>query len=254
VPLVRGGIVLMDSGNYESFWRHDQKNWKQDDFHSVLDSIDCNISFSFDEQDPPSDEEEHVDLVVNRWKLDQQRAGSCIVVPIVHGTSSTLPELCRKVAESTGVEFIAVPERRLGEGLIKRALTIRAIRRSLNKLDRYIFLHVLGTGNPISLAVYSLEGADSFDGLEWCQTVIDYDSALLFHMSQADFFIGQTDWSDSDLPFHIKILAHNLQFYQDWMSRLQRSDTRELKLKFCKFNFPSRIYQVCAEKLQWEKL
>lgn len=246
-----GGIVLMDSGNYESFWKRAQESWKQDNFHTALDSFSCDLAFGFDEQAPPNNEDEHIDLVVNRWQLDQQRAGTCRIVPIIHGASVALPELCRKVAERTGVEFIAVAERRLGDGLIARAQTIRAIRASLDSLGRYVFLHILGTGNPISLAVFSLEGADSFDGLEWCQTVVDHESALLFHLSQADLFIGQTTWSDADLPFHIKSLAHNLEFYRDWMVRLKKANTRELHLDFCKFNFPSRIYRICADSLGW---
>lgn len=246
-----GSIVLMDSGNYESFWKATQGSWKQDDFHSTLDAYPCDIAFGFDEQQPPEDEDEHVELVIKKWVLDQRRAGSCRIVPIVHGDSQTLPALCRKVAQRSGVEFIAVAERRLGDGLVARAQTVKAIRESLDSLGRYVFLHLLGTGNPISMAVFSLQGADSFDGLEWCQTVIDHESALLFHLSQADFFIGQTAWSEAEVPFHIKALAHNLEFYRDWMTRLQRANTRELHIEFCRFNFPDRIYRICAESLGW---
>ena len=246
-----GSVVLMDSGNYESFWKNAQASWKQPAFHAALEAYSCDIAFGFDEQAPPDDEDEHVNLIVNRWRLDQSRAGACLIVPIVHGNSDALPDLCRKVAHQTEVNFIAVAERRLGDGLIDRALAIRAIRQSLDSLGRYVFLHILGTGNPISMAVFSLEGADSFDGLEWCQTVVDHDSGFLFHLSQADFFIGQSVWSATDFPFHIKVLAHNLEFYRDWMDRLQRADTKKLKMEFCQFNFPNRIYRICAESLGW---
>ena len=248
---ISGGVVLMDSGNYESFWKDAQGVWKQADFHAALEAFPCDLAFGFDEQAPPEDELEHVALVVARWELDQRKAGACRVIPIVHASQSALPELCRKVAEQTGIEFIAVAERRLGDGLMARAQTIRAIRQSLDSLGRYVFLHVLGTGNPISLAVFSIEGADSFDGLEWCQTVVDHESGLLFHLSQADFFIGQTAWSDADIPYRIKVLAHNLEFYRDWMARLQRANTKELRVEFCKFNLPNRIYQMCSESLGW---
>jgi hypothetical protein len=246
-----GYVVLMDSGNYESFWKRAQGTWKQADFHAALDAFPCDLAFGFDEQAPPDDEREHVALVVARWELDQRRAADCRIIPIVHGSQTELPELCRKVAEQTGVEFISVAERRLGEGLLARARTIRAIRQALDSLGRYVFLHILGTGNPISLAVFSIEGADSFDGLEWCQTVVDHESGLLFHLSQADFFIGQSAWSGDDVPFRIKVLAHNLEFYRDWMSRLQRANTKELRVKFCKFNFPNRIYKMCSESFGW---
>ena len=249
-----GSIVLMDSGNYESFWKNAQASWKQLDFHASLEAYSCDIAFGFDEQSPPNDEGQHVDLIVGRWRLDQDRAGKCRIIPIVHGNSNALPELCRKVAQKTGVEFIAVAERRLGDGLIARALAIRAIRQSLDSLGRYVFLHILGTGNPISMAVFSVEGADSFDGLEWCQTVVDHDTGFLFHLSQADFFIGQSAWSETDFPFHIKVLAHNLEFYMDWMGCLQRANNQKLKMEFCQFNFPNRIYRICAESLGWTEI
>jgi hypothetical protein len=249
-----GSVVLMDSGNYESYWKNAQGSWSQADFHTSLTAFPCDIAFGFDEQAPPDGEDEHVDLVVSRWELDQNRAGLCRIIPIVHGNRNALPELCRKVAQQTGVEFIAVAERRLGDGLIARAQAIKAIRQSLDSLGRYVFLHILGTGNPISMAVFSTEGADTFDGLEWCQMVVDHDSGFLFHLSQADFFIGQTAWSDTDFPFHIKVLAHNLEFYRDWMARLQRANTQKLRMKFCQFNFPSRIYRICAESLGWSEL
>lgn len=249
-----GSVVLMDSGNYESFWKNAQASWKQPEFHAALEAYSCDIAFGFDEQAPPDDEDEHVNLIVNRWRLDQGRAGACLIVPIVHGKSDALPDLCRKVAHQTGVNFIAVAERRLGDGVIDRALAIRAIRQSLDSLGRYVFLHILGTGNPISMAVFSVEGADSFDGLEWCQTVVDHDSGFLFHLSQADFFIGQSAWSDTDFPFHIKVLSHNLEFYRDWMDRLHRAETKKLKMEFCQFNFPSRIYRICAESLGWTEI
>ena len=249
-----GSVVLMDSGNYESFWKNAQASWKQPAFHAALEAYSCDIAFGFDEQAPPDDEDEHVNLIVNRWRLDQGRAGACLIVPIVHGNSDALPDLCRKVAHQTGVNFIAVAERRLGDGVIDRALAIRAIRQSLDSLGRYVFLHILGTGNPISMAVFSVEGADSFDGLEWCQTVVDHDSGFLFHLSQADFFIGQSAWSDTDFPFHIKVLSHNLEFYRDWMDRLHRAETKKLKMEFCQFNFPSRIYRICAESLEWTEI
>ena len=249
-----GSVVLMDSGNYESFWKNAQASWTQPDFHATLEAYSCDIAFGFDEQAPPDDEDIHVDLIVSRWRLDQDRAGKCQIIPIVHGDSNALPNLCRKVAHQTGVNFIAVAERRLGDGLIARTLAIRAIRQSLDSLGRYVFLHILGTGNPISMAVFSAEGADSFDGLEWCQTVVDHDSGFLFHLSQADFFIGQSAWSDTDFPFHIKVLAHNLEFYRDWMDRLQRADTKKLKMEFCQFNLPSRIYRICAKSLGWAEI
>lgn len=129
----------MDSGNYESFWKNAQTNWKQSDFHKMLANFPCDLAFGFDEQQPPANAEDHITLVVERWKADQASAGSCTIIPIIHAPSSELPALCAAVATETGVMILAVPERRLGDGVLERARAVKAIRSTLNELGRYVF-------------------------------------------------------------------------------------------------------------------
>lgn len=246
-----GVATLMDSGNYESFWKDGQDRWSQLAFHRMLEMFPCDIAFGFDEQQPPADADEHVALVVSRWREDQRAAGACLVVPIIHGTAESLPRLCAAVAAKTDVPMVAVPERRLGDGVIERARAVQAIRCELDKLGRYVALHLLGTGNPISIALYSATGADSFDGLEWCQTVIDHNTALLYHFSQADFFAGQTAWAETGLSFQARTLAHNLEFYTGWIQRLRDAMAAGKFVDFCRHNFPDHVFRQCASAFEW---
>jgi queuine/archaeosine tRNA-ribosyltransferase len=246
-----GVTVLMDSGNYESYWKNEQASWRQADFHDVLRRFPCTFAFSFDEQNPPADPDAHVELVVERWQQDQIAAGDRLIVPIVHGTPESMPELCARVAQETHVPMIAVAERRLGNGIFERTRSVMAIRKALNGNGRYVGLHVLGTGNPISIALYAWAGADSFDGLEWCQTAVDHHTGLLFHLSQSDFFRRQTAWGDCDVSFHARTLAHNLTFYVDWMQRLRREIHYGDGINFCRFNFPPYVFSQCAEAFGW---
>lgn len=247
-----GAVTLMDSGNYESFWKDAQNRWLQNDFHKMLEAFHCDLAFGFDEQEPPADFDRHVKLVVSRWREDQAAAGACQIVPIIHGAANELPALCGAVAANTGISMLAVAERRLGDGIMERAISVQTIRRELDKQGRYIALHLLGTGNPISIALYSAMGADSFDGLEWCQTVVDHDTALLYHLSQADFFTGQTRWVENDLSFHARTLAHNLEFYTEWLRRLRASIKNGMVVDFCRHNFPDRVFQQCAQICEWK--
>lgn len=246
-----GVVTLMDSGNYESFWKDAQGSWAQTTFHRMLEVFPCDLAFGFDEQQPPDDANEHIALVVAHWRSDQAAAGDCRVVPIIHATAEALPALCAAVASETGVPMLAVPERRLGDGIIERARAVRAIRSELNKQGRYVALHLLGTGNPISIALYAAMGADSFDGLEWCQTVVDHDTALLYHLSQADFFTGQTAWGDTELSFQARTLAHNLEFYAGWMHRLRAAMAAGNVIDFCRHNFPDRAFRQCGPAFEW---
>lgn len=244
-------IVLMDSGNYESFWKDSKTKWTQSEFHNVVSNFPCDLAFGFDEQEPPSNFEEHISLIKSRWLDDQNAAGKKIIVPIVHGASGDLASLCKRVVEETGVNIIAVAERKLGDGIVDRAHTVAAIRKELNDLGRYVALHLLGTGNPISIALYVAMGADSFDGLEWCQTSVDHETGCLFHLSQANFFDTQTDWAATGLSFHASTLAHNLEFYTSWMDRLRVMDSKGMVVDFCRLNFPDRIYKRCAAAFKW---
>ncbi|MGY6268642.1 hypothetical protein ACXIUT_03050 [Achromobacter denitrificans] len=246
-----GAVTLMDSGNYESFWKNAQAQWTQERFHNVLAKFPFDLAFGFDEQSPPAERREHVALIVKRWELDQRAAGECQIIPIVHSSPEDLPSLCAAIAKETGVPMIAVAERRLGDGVFHRFETVKAIRRELNTLERYVTLHLLGTGNPISIASYAIAGADSFDGLEWCQTVVDHESGLLHHLSHADFFSGQTEWADADLSFQARTLAHNLEFFSEWMCRLRDAINQGRTSDFCRLHFSPRVFQHLALRAGW---
>ena len=247
--LEAGVNVLMDSGNYESYWKDEQSTWHQSDFHNILQRFSCTFAFGFDEQNPPMDVDAHVQLVVERWAKDQAPAGNRLIVPIVHGDSASLPTLCARV---TQVPMVSVAERRLGEGVFERARSVAMLREALDKTGRYVGLHLLGTGNPISIALYAWAGADSFDGLEWCQTVVDHETGLLFHLSQSDFFRQQTGWDEENFSFQGRTLAHNLAFYLDWMHRLRKAVHGGDAIRFFRFNFPQRVLQRCAKNFGWE--
>lgn len=249
-----GSVILMDSGNYESYWKDTQSYWQQDKFHQALLRFPCSLAFTFDEQSPPSNPDTHVKLVVDRWEKDQAVASVTQLIPIIHETPDVLPSLCRKVAEISGVTMLAVPERRLGEGVFARARTVQAIRQSLDNLGRYVGLHLLGTGNPLSIAIYSLAGADSYDGLEWCQTVVDYETGFLFHSTQVDFFKAQSKWYDMDFGSQTSTFAHNLEFYADWLARLRNNIHQGNGVGFCRANFPQRIFSQCTEALGWKEM
>ena len=247
-----GVSVLMDSGNYESYWHRNKDVWLQADYHKELMENSCLFAFGFDEQVPPDDFMEHVRLICERQKQDQAINARTPIIPIIHGKSETIPQLCLKTVEGTGIEMLAVPERCLGKGVFARARKVEEIRSALNATGKYVALHLLGTGNPISLAIYTMAGADSFDGLEWCQTVVDHETATLFHFSHADFFQKQTKWGDMAVDFYPRTLAHNLEFYCMWMERLSQYVHAGQGVEFCKRHFPNRIYSICEDALGWK--
>ncbi len=218
----KGSVVLLDSGNYEDFWKGNN-DWCVNRFHAICKGYEHDIGFCYDNQKPPDTPETIAEDVIRGVLRDQEHAPATIV-PIVHGPTKLLPQAVTKVAEQLCPVLLAVPERALGEGIATRIRSVRQIRRALNELDFYCPLHLLGTGNPISMIAYTIAGADSFDGLEWCQTVVDHKTALLHHFQQWDFMREQTEWGvNGSLPFTQSVLMHNLDFYAAFTRRMQQS-------------------------------
>ena len=217
-----GSVILLDSGNYEGFWKSGI-DWRAERFHTICRGYEYDIGFCYDNQAPPNTPEAISEDVVASVLRDQEYSPTTIV-PIVHGPTKLLPSAVKKVAEQLCPVLLAVPERALGEGIVARIRSLRNIRQALDHLDFYCPLHLLGTGNPISVIAYTVAGADSFDGLEWCQTVVDHNTALLHHFQQWDFIRAQTEWgSNGSLPYIQSVLMHNLNFYTTFMWRLQQA-------------------------------
>lgn len=177
--------ILVDSGMYEKVWSQDE-TWSFLDYKKTIDTLNYNYVFNFDKYINPKD------IPLNDVLTSMQDSTIPNLSPILHTNRiEDLPDLCYQVAQLDKVEMIAIPERELGNGIIEGVNTVSKIKQRLSGLENYKKIHILGTGNPISILLYSVFGVDSFDGLDWCQTVVDYDSATLHHTLQLDFFSHQ---------------------------------------------------------------
>lgn len=237
-------IVLLDSGLYERKWLHDT-TWSKLKFSLTLSSTPCTMSFSFDVVGQTS-RTTSARQIASQVRADRRKSDLAAIFPIVHGEPKHLPQLVKQVVHLLDCDIVAVAERELGDGILAGARTMLAIRRALDETGRYCCVHVLGTGNPLSLLIYSACGADSFDGLDWCQTVADFDSKRLYHSQQLDFFAEQSTYAqNADLTYSARMLAHNLEFYRNWMVELQdrrsKGTTAELMSDLLPRQFRDRL-------------
>jgi hypothetical protein len=238
----RGGFVLIDSGNYEASRRGD-KDWKSHKLESALKGMPHDWVFCFDVMNPSSGERTAVNQIIAAVERDQKFTRNP-VLPIVHARSlkdggydlEPVPRVIRQVAERLEPPLVAIPERELGPDLIARARMVRRIRNELDKLPFYQPLHLLGTGNPWSIAVLTASGADSFDGLEWCRVLIDRENGTFNHFQNYDFFAYQAGWADSpiakvllrdgEVEVALKAAIHNLDYYAELSQRLRKASAR----------------------------
>ncbi len=215
----KGTAILMDSGNYERFWK--AQSWEANQFHEISQASAHHLAFCYDNQEPPQTAEAIAADVIAGVLRDQKHSIGTIV-PIVHGSTELLPLAAQITAKELYPILLAVPERALGDGIAARTKTVRKIRKALNGAGFYCPLHLLGTGNPISMIAYAFAGADSFDGLEWCQTVVNHKTGVLYHFQQWDLFRDQTGWgTNGNLPYNQSVLMHNLIFFNRFMEELR---------------------------------
>jgi tRNA-guanine family transglycosylase len=235
-------LLFLDSGNYEAYRKLDRyaprKNpngWSQEKFWEIARKLTPDIVFAFDTANPKGNADKVADKIIRAFRLDERALSSrrfplCPVVHLPKGNRTKLADqaadIIAAVASATTPILVAIPERELGDGLIERVKTVRTIRKKLDQLDRYYPLHLLGTGNPLSMVSFATAGADLFDGLEWCRTIADYGTGFLFHFQHFDCFKEtltnriqdervRSILEDSKASYAEKALSYNVDYFKD---------------------------------------
>ena len=160
--------MVLDSGLYEAYWHRDQ-DWVRKRHLGTALELEPTWAMSFDGAKFADGHKAQASAALRNWSRDQSALGSIKVVPVVHGDPESLPAAVFEVAVAAAPGMIAVAERELGPGITARARVVHAIKNCLDRAPVTCSLHVLGTGSPLSVLIYFLAGADSFDGLEWDQ-------------------------------------------------------------------------------------
>jgi len=240
-------VLFLDSGNYEAYRKNDSyssrrnpKGWQVPLFRKMAAGASPDLGFSFDDVRPKGEPARIADRIVAGFRADERALGRAFpLCPVVHLPSaedrtiaSLAPKIVSSVAAATDPIMVAIPERELGDGLLERARTVRAIREALNAIGKYYPLHLLGTGNPVSMIALAAAGADGFDGLEWCRTVADYATGFLFHFQQFDCFVQTHLHRIQDqkirrlvenpvVSYAMRTLSYNVDFFKDWTRTMQ---------------------------------
>jgi hypothetical protein len=244
-------VVLLDSGNYEATRKNayassnNKAGWTAARFWEVAASLPWDLIFSFDHPVIGGSAGEIAEGVLDSYFRDMLRTGisHTVLCPIVHApTRGGAPERHRadtaaallKVCAEIRPTLVAIPERELGDGLLERMKTVKAIRAALDTLPWYQLLHILGTGNPTTIAALAVCGADTFDGLEWCRTAANFENNNLMHFQQFDLlknvFVGRmthevarTIVEGSMYPFALRAASYNFDYFTGWLRLVNRS-------------------------------
>lgn len=258
-----GGFVIIDSGNYEKS-RLASRSWDKHKFKAALAGVPHDWVFCFDVMNPDHEVEKAIKEIVEAVSRDSAFTPSP-VLPIIHAPKlkpigrnlEDLSLIVRRVSEELKPPVIAIPERELGAGLVSRAKMVQKIRKELDCLPYYQQLHILGTGNPWSLALLTAAGADTFDGLEWCRMVVDRDKNRLHHFQHYDFFKYQTEYADSTIArdayndpkvdFAGKVAFHNLDYFAYYVDMLRKYAEDNMEAFFLRITDTATTDQIKKE-------
>jgi|JI10StandDraft_1071094.scaffolds.fasta_scaffold116219_3 queuine/archaeosine tRNA-ribosyltransferase len=239
-------VVFLDSGNYEATRKGDYRSrknadgWRRELFWEAVNSVSADIVFAYDDPEPKGTLDEVIDGILDSYLRDLRRTGldTDTLCPIVHlptevnDITKSAPKIVAAISKESRPSLIAIPERELGDGLLSRMRAVKAIRHTLNDLGYYQPLHILGTGNPITIAALSICGADTFDGLEWCRTAANFETNNLCHFQQFDLlkasFGGriknEAARSIAELesaPFTLRACSYNYDYFSYWIGHVQ---------------------------------
>ncbi len=215
-------FCLLDSGNYESFWLKAGSTWIKPKFLEIISQSQIDLCLTFDGHPRHARFQDQTKEILEDLSGIAGLNSNLAIVPIVHAAPEYITEAVVDVASRCESSMIAVAERELGDSIIQRAETVRRIRTRLKAVGFDHLLHLLGTGNPLSILIYVAAGADSFDGLEWSQTVVDARNATLHHFAQRSMYPDHCAFCEiDDLPYSHVTLLHNLCFFRSWMEAIQ---------------------------------
>lgn len=214
---------FLDNGNYESFWLRD-KTWSTDKLSKVLDIIQPDFCFSFDVYENNQSINKHVQQTITSIAktAGMQKTGTTIA--LIHSQPKSFPKIIRKVVNGINPEIIAIPERELGLNIAEMSQTISSIRAELRTTGKLIPIHILGCGNPISILINTLSGADIYDALNWFTGCVNPETGQMLHFSQKEFIDCRCEACKmKNIPYATETMIHNLLFYRDFTTEIRTS-------------------------------
>jgi len=222
-------FLFVDSGGYESFW-NPTKKWNHNLYEKTISQIKSDLHTSYDEE---SDSVKKLETVFDSIIDGGSLLPSSQYMPIFHAKDSKqLVTTIKKFLEEYpyAISLLAVREKELGLTLSDRAKTVFEIRKILKKSGGNQLLHILGAGHPLSIALYSYCGADSFDSTDWFTHLLDLNLCILRDISQLELVKGISPSIDKIKNPYVRTVVHNLDSYNALMKKIQAM-IRNNKLK-----------------------
>lgn len=218
-------FLFLDSGTFESHWLYD-KQWNYAKYSKMIKKVKCDLFTSFDVIPSLDTTEEDILQDIQKYSeqsMSLQQNNQCMT--IIHGNS--FEQLCHIISNLLGSgkhPVLAIPERECGRTLSDKIKTVQKIRKIVNDYDDSILIHILGCGNPVSIALFSFAGADMFDSVDWSRWTIDPSSLQFTDISHIEILNCKCKaCASKKFGIPSRVFMHNMLFYQDYLQELRQS-------------------------------
>ena len=227
-----GGIVLLDSGEFENF--HFKGNWKFESYEKILNQTKADFFTSFDKTTVFEDTQKEIDEFSDKYIPKSEKCSKeKKFIAICHGIdeASMCNSIQKMLNDNNQIQIIAIPERECGRTIIDQCKTISKIRQTINGCNKNTIIHILGCGNPISIAAFVYAGADTFDAVDWCKWAIDPTTFEYGNLAHLRLFDCKCDACDTIIrDERDKVWLHNLTFYHYFLIRLRKAIKKKKSL------------------------
>ena len=219
----KSNILFLDSGTFEKYWLNNNE-WNFTKYTEVIKKFKCDFFASFDPFPLLKQDEKDISKVSQEFNMKSstlQHNNQC--VRIAHGnTSKQLCSVVSNLIKHNKCPILAISERECGATLLDQIQTIQKIRKLVDAVDDSILIHILGCSSPISIALFSLAGADMFDSTSWSRYIIDPKSLKYLDIHHMGILSCKCDICRSYKSNTIQqSLMHNLLFYQTFLLELR---------------------------------
>lgn len=250
-----GNTIIVDSGGYEVsqedddsaiYWKPQPQagaTWNETMLLKILTKLPDDPRFIFvnlDSNDNVSAQAHRAIAQLGRFSqarrtflLKEELPGKDITRQETEYVSlrPMIAQLSGITTELTNFDILGVTEKSLGQSYFERLSNLRLLGALIKKYHLNLPIHIFGALDPLSVRIYTMAGADIFDGLTWLRFAYRGDECVYLNNE----LLKESDWRENiSEEGHDSVYNRNYAYLMGLQANLREyrmtNDVRHLKL------------------------
>jgi hypothetical protein len=225
-------LVFVDSGGYETsdlqdlsevfVQRVERREWDENMLMGVLDNWAADVPAAFVSFDSTSRRvsiaEQAADAAVLFHRYGTQLSVFLIKPETRDQRYIPVTTICGQIDRLSSFDVIGLTEKELGNSMLARMEAIAKIRLSLDDSQNNAPIHVFGSLDPVSIALYFVAGAEIFDGLSWLRYGF-HDGVAIYRQDFGARYVGIQERDDF---VRAKVMQSNLSYLSSMRIQMRK--------------------------------